>query len=62
MRVITFAKTFAACVAIVGLPGAAEASRWWHAMERGSYPGRIEEFVDQDFIRDTAAGQRSSRP
>ena len=49
MRVITFAKTFAACVAIVGLPGAAEASRWWHAMERGSYPGRIEEFVDQDF-------------
>jgi hypothetical protein len=58
MRVISFAKTFAACVAMIALPAAADASRWWHVMEQGSYPGRIEQFVDQDSIRDTAAGHK----
>jgi len=58
MRVISFTKMFAACIALVALPAAADASRWWHVMERGSYPGRIEGFVDRDSIRDTAAGHK----
>jgi hypothetical protein len=58
MRLTTFAKMFAAGFAMVALPAAADASRWWHVMERGSYPGRIEEFVDRDSIRTGAAGRK----
>jgi hypothetical protein len=58
MRLTSFAKMFAACFVMVALPAAADASVWWHVMERGSYPNRIEEFVDRDSIRDTAAGHK----
>ena len=36
------------------MPAAAQAQHWWHVGERGSAPGRVEEFVDQASIRGKA--------
>ena len=43
---------------MMALPTGANASHWWHVMERGNYPGRSEDFVDQDSVRSNAEGSK----
>lgn len=51
-------RSVAGLVALAVFSGSADAARWWHIQEKGSPPGRVEEFVDADSIRPTGAGTK----